>query len=1136
MEIDVIETKYTKFELLPKQERYLILRNIFNEIKSINNYYLAEIYQDIYNELIHNSNLFSIKDDESIIELLVNEELIVKAKPDKTGDYIAPKFIKTTDKYIAEGQKYKPIGFKFHPRYHTDEDINYASSGRMTLSHIAKIITPFRTLMKYDNPYPITKIKKVLELMKIEYYFSSSSFYILSQLNNIPKETGKNFKYIDYKYNYTPSNQSKHLIKKIKNELDMVVPTYTHFSIINTLFVENMFQLYSMCKLKPKEFDKELLKLKKNMIIIQQDDQFLVQQKIELSKNAIYIYLIGKLLGTDKAQAIEQSYKKELKPLLSYLKPREKEIIENEQLRLNRISKLISKNSCPHLKIVEQLRYNPAYKNNITALANLKKYIPAQWYKSREIIKCKNCKLDLMCPHLLTLYETTLETRKDYLGVGEALQMRLKKYLDNNMINNAYHCNVCGERIKNRELFDSSISNTKDEVDEYSRNIIVSQILIAMKYIVAKEYISPTIISNYLVDETFYEYFKVSSKIERETIEDVLIKDKLELYAFIIIIAILCNLIINKGMISFTNISKEISGGKEDPSLFIIRQGLQIIGHVKKASIFTLPNIDGNFIKNKLIEYYKIYRDGSIKINYTQRDAFEEYIKYILIDSFIYQYIYSINTLDDIKNPVKRNDLKYYLNHTPKELYEKQMIFSDARIPKKYLSLYEKLKSTPINSFDPKMIHDKIPIFKNLTEKVNYLAFYDFYYHTVEQKSENIKIYIKLFDIIAKNAKKDYIILPMWNIIFNKKKYDVKSNIGKKYGDDGHLHKFDIYVYGSKELTLPQIVELQASGKFSEHYKKSFDKKCSICKSLHSKISDKGVKDALILDIAKKGFFNNFSIRCPEMSNKTGFHEWKDGVCRYCNLNYGETSDKYFNKYKNVKIGDEFKLSLKRKRETSNGKISYKFSSNNAVQMSKTLKISYYNMAKLGFSEGMSYEDFKKMEYEIGKYDEEKERTRSYVLNRHILKLISDINQINNIKYILYPPEYLKDFKNKKNSIKIKTDYRKLYNDYAGKLKYYELNNFIIEEICRIGLELYKMGGEVKKYAEYYFRYILKYDVYTSKPEDFSRFYKIKDKNVDDQEIDDMGDDVLAGESDEKVMNFSYDSFDYDGHNEGDGD
>jgi hypothetical protein len=1133
MEIDVIETKYTNFELLPKQERYLILRNIFNELKSINKYYLPEIYQDIYNELIHNSNLFSLKDDESIVDILVNEKLITKAKPDKNGDYVASHFIKTPDKYIAEGQKYKLISFKFHPQTYNEDDINYALSGRMTMKFMMDIISPFRKLMEYKNPYPSKNIKDVIELLRTEYYFSNASFYIISQLNKLAIDHGKTTKLLDYNYDYKQTNQIKHLVKKIKTDLDITIPTNNHSSVINTLFTENIYQLYALCKLKPKLFDKELLNSKKKITYYENFRDFKTKQKIELSKNAIYLYLIGKLLGNDRANQIEESYKKELKPILSYLKPREKEIVENEQKRLDKLSKLISKNSCPHLNILAELRYNKNYKNTISSLAKLKKYAPAQWFKSNEILKCKNCKLDLICPHLLTMYETTLESRDDYINTGEKLQMRLKKYLDNIVINNAYHCNICGERIKNRELFDSGISNSKDEVDEYSRNIIISQILVAMKYIMTKEYIASSVISNYLVDETFYEYFKISSKIERENMSDDLIKDKLELYAFIIIIAILCNVILDKGFISFTPISKETTGGKEDQSLAIIRQGLQIIIHVKKASITALPNIDGNFIKNKLIEYFKIYRDGSIKINYTQRDAFEDYIKYILVDSFIYQYIYSINTLNQIKNPVKRNDLQYYLGHSPKELYEKQIIFSNARIPDKYLSLYQKLKETPIDKFDPKMIHDKEPIFKNLIEKVNYLAFYDFYYHVVEQKEETIGIYIKLFDIIASNAKKNYHIIPIWNYIFVKKNYNIKSNIGKKFGDDGHLHKFDIYVYGNKELTIKEIIDLQSSGKFGELYKKPFDKKCSICNKYLSKLTNKGVKDALLLDIAKKGFFNNFSIKCPEVKNKTGFHVWDNSVCKYCGIKYGEKSDKYFNKYAHVKLDDGFNFTFKKPPQQKKEKITYKFNSTNIVQMSKTLKINYYNIAKLGFSEGKSYDDFKKMDYEIGKYDEGKEKTRSYTLNRHMLKLISDINQINNIKFIMFPPEYLKDFKSKKINIKININYRELYTKYVGNIKYYELNNFILDEICKIGLELYKLGGEVKKYAEYYFNYILKYDVYTSKPEDYSAFYKVKD--IDQQEIDEMGDELLSEGSDNKDFKFSYDGFDYDGHNEGDG-
>lgn len=406
------------------------------------------------------------------------------------------------------------------------------------------------------------------------------------------------------------------------------------------------------------------------------------------------------------------------------LTERQKNIVDLEYKKLEKLLRKKSEKQCEHEKIVKDfhiaflksdskgklLKYNLRILKDTLKLKDKQDVI--NYEKKNQLIECASCNTEIICPHHIIRAEKHLEYYQRKGEIKSKADIR-KLLIDRFAINDSlmtglgYFCRICGEKIadiyeQEFQFYDPNtgqkITKTLNIIDELSDKIRREVIYIFNVYV------------RFAVEPDFRTLLKSIVSTLRPKIGDIDIKlskiktnvdlnksDMLSIYITCHIYALIINMIFtNPKKMSFVEIKKKYGGknakGKEKLQK-LFRTALEIIIKSKNSIINRLSSKtwDVEKIKNILLTAYKwVLSIKGIRIDQLEKrpdislklsiDALYDYIWYSkLVESGPNSNIQLYNvkkilgrSIDEIENEFAKDKTKHQLSAL--KMYKKAQI------------------------------------------------------------------------------------------------------------------------------------------------------------------------------------------------------------------------------------------------------------------------------------------------------------------------------------------------------------------------------------------------------------------------------------------------------------------------------
>lgn len=605
----------------------------------------------------------------------------------------------------------------------------------------------------------------------------------------------------------------------------------------------------------------------------------------------------------------------------------------------------------------------------ITSLFDMRTYkfpskkVQTQTQTQTQLISCIACKTLMVCPHFITLMKLIIEKKHDeYIR-----NFMLSTYATITTGVNEFYCAICSEKII--ASIDTSVFQWKIkpfiplEVDNPLQNIIMSEVVSAIRYLSSSILLNKKNIINNIIATITPEIEIIESKLNKSrTSNKENISRLLRLYAYIYSVAILVNLVNdNKTQLKLEVIVK---GARKIPSLgSIMKQGLGLILQTKKSLINLITNITSNSIKPMLNEAWR-WAIGKSSISFKSQN--EQYLlEFTLALDPFYAYVYRVANYAPT-NPISDTNFKFLLGNDLKTIKKNSTyIYKDIYVPNKPWDTSDK----GIYNYNSYKL-----IAKYISERI-FGTTYGIKLEEFYKESKDIKATEQLlYNQVKFNQYKPYITLPTvvrW--LYARNVY-----LSEIYCPSGERHVFDIMIYKTSskrcsftsDYVATEIIP-NPSKLRSFHKYQLIDRKCSICgmtestiTSAHEKKIEQNINKLLLIE----GFYIMYDTMCPEGD----LHLFKNNACTKCRVTSEQLLTKskgYFEKYKkqyisylskkkpkpvniNIKTQDDIVLS-----RMSSYKKFPKWSKSfvQIVAWAKLLNISYNSLINLGLSEDADY-------------------------------------------------------------------------------------------------------------------------------------------------------------------------------------
>jgi len=775
--------------------------------------------------------------------------------------------------------------------------------------------------------------------------------------------------------------------KLIEDTTESIISTEYVSNLLHMLNNTSLFNIYGMFLIKGTDFSKLMIKIDilRSHIIREKISKTIKNKNMkELNELTSYKLIIGDKLGEQRLKELDKKMIHEIKKestkiLLSLLTEKERKIIISVYEKKQKYMKEIISNTCPHIQLHKKFR--KAITNNQLAITynNLKKFfnidkitkistknIIKNEKTNEEInkfIKCNNCGFDLICPHIIDQTEMQIGKNRNY-SFNE-MRNRLFMYVDDTPYQGNYYCFICGEIIESVELFSSS-TVTQTESEQYSsiEDSLKNQIWGEMTTIIKSFYFKTIVDISKIVNdmtEVCYEYIadieQQLMKSKTNTTDDI--KNKKRLFISIYGYAYMVNFILNNKTleINLKNVKKIID--KSKPIDLLIGVTITIL-NTKNILINKISGITTEFIKNKLIDAYKLISGKGSNILQFSNNVYDIYMS-IILDP-LYKYVFEIN---HIGKGYKKEDLgkklEYIMNINLSILGKKQMkksnkkngisnrisnkisngksngmiddisdevniekikdIYENIKIPNFstwHIDKFNKIPKFEYGGFlDSKVVKGyKAESFKLFYDKIKYKLYFNFAYDDVGNFSEKLAKHTADYNLFHTNELQ-LIYYNCMNhiksIVYHdgsgliKFKY-IPVSLGILYDENGNKHIWNKFIYkNGSELTKSEINKIIQEKQITDTY---IDKRCSICGILESSVNE--LSNEKIIKVLKtkeniKNFFKFYENRCPE----GGLHEFENNICKKCGLSidnikkidsniYTAEAKIYYEKYKKL--------------------------------------------------------------------------------------------------------------------------------------------------------------------------------------------------------------------------------------------
>lgn len=551
---------------------------------------------------------------------------------------------------------------------------NYLPSGlKITNNKISNKLQKNGTYMYYFENLNDTKQIK-LDLLKFYRQINDSLKYLLynSLIYNIKSLNESN----EHIFEYKRYNNSLELIKKEYSKLYKVVDllnkngiiTCTYESLLDTFLVidhingTNEYINYIVNgDIKVIEQKISELIISKHQYEIDLSENIERGKKLLLSKT--YENIIERKLGHKKILQLKNVISRgQPIAIFNELTQQEQKILDITMKLENSRNESYSTNKCPHVEVYKQLYRANTIKDQEIILKELGGYFSNPKELS-EFIKCKLCKLDIICPHALMRFKLTNESPNE-------IRDKLSIFVTNEFkLDNIYvvYCKICGGYLSKSFGMEVNVGNFSGSIlSDYIKHI---------KYI-------GYYFSNFLVFETFLNPHTFVNIITKYTIPflDSIDKDilrwrnkkikldqdiKIKIYLNIVVYALILYLLVNDQFIDHLYIrGKKLYGlnrHKEYSSYIFVKLNnsikylLETV--MEEQKIKERITLGPDFILKKYNDYYKVI----LNFAKTKRLNFDfgtnskiELLNYLINTNPVYYYSRQMYLLDNPENINKK--------------------------------------------------------------------------------------------------------------------------------------------------------------------------------------------------------------------------------------------------------------------------------------------------------------------------------------------------------------------------------------------------------------------------------------------------------------------------------------------------
>lgn len=471
------------------------------------------------------------------------------------------------------------------------------------------------------------------------------------------------------------------------------------------------------------------------------------------------------------------------------------------------------------------------------------------------VIYCETCKLYALCPHHYFLYD------KEYENESMRTNDIVKTFASTeHAIGGRKFCRLCGECIE--ILIESSeewetivaIRDRTDEVSQLEKSIQFTLYQIFKAHLSIKGAdTNINMLSVGMASNIYHHIQDYENKINKsKTISESDIRFSIRLVINIYAYAILVHLAnISGGALSIIGHKSNNSDTDKVRLQGLLNTSFRILTKENEISINKLKAFTKDKIKELMLKAYQQVSGIGIGI---KEDAVDEHtIDTDFLDDYAYRYLWlgwNIHSLKKNKQYIAVDDVSTILGIKDiSELEYGKDIYEHAKLPPKGNGYFWDVFEATVGR----------------------IITHTFYLNDVNRKA----IAEEYDKLMAQHKRKNNLIIKG---NFPPKKHALTiANLNLVYGVDGHIHKWDVFIFVDENKKDIKITKKN----FGEIKKAVFRANvCSICGDEMGKTNGENIRSVLgeITDINL--FYNYYKNRCP----KNYMHVWKEGKCEMCSM------------------------------------------------------------------------------------------------------------------------------------------------------------------------------------------------------------------------------------------------------------
>jgi len=687
--------------------------------------------------------------------------------------------------------------------------------------------------------------------------------------------------------------------------------------------------------------------------------------------------------------------------------------------------------------------------------------------KPQQVIQCNACGFDLICPHIIEYANLTFAN-----APFQAIKSAMYRYIDQ-LTGQTYYCKVCGEAIAEAETYETATGREDLDIDDELRSAMFSEIVTALRHVDFGSVINTQKMINSImtgIHEFVFEDEKALLTAKTNSADDI--KNKRKLYIAIYVYAYLAHLMLsakvyNEKSGKSTNANVTFRGFKANQAADYLKYAIKLISFTKNVVINQIPNITSDFIRNKLVDAYRNVA-GAGKAVITLSDDTETIIGSILADP-IYHWYYRVTShaMKEGDERAKRMQKLLNIDHPYDAMFKEMKVgeITDAKsVDKIFGDAAKHIHDKPTHDKHSKPTHDKSTHDKSTHDKSTHdksthdKSTHDKSTHdkSTHDKSTHGKPATHTIQVDTTDLLRMFLVRVrlMHSVVYSEEKLTpafqrykdlmrqlpVTSHIerrpqqsfptfipdtprfpevslGQLYDVNGQPHKWNIFVFPQGEYTAAQLDALMMA-KTPVDIATHTDTKCGVCGVLRSKTGDIPTA-AIMLSLTRittiDNFFKYFAVRCPEGD----LHDFINGACKKCGLQYDTRPIPYFDKY-NDRYRPEPDIPITPVTETpstSDEKYSLKDYSYNfgvLVELATKLKIKPQLLTCMGATEGVRMDEILNTKF-IPIEPQSVDDYRIYRLDAYHKMLITCYNQLRYFSGFSRPSVEIKELLEKAN-------------------------------------------------------------------------------------------------------------------------